>query len=143
MAEILPRHYIIGIIMFTFFIVGGVSMLGIFADSDSTFTQDEKFTQFNESFNVLNDVSNQVDSLETSITDADTDFGVFGVLNALISSSWQALKLLFTSLSFMDGVFGGIASVFGVPSWIPAIIILIVTVIIAFAIFSAIFQRDL
>ena len=106
MPEILPRHYIIGIIMFTFFIVGGVSMMGILSDSDSTFTDDEKFTEFNESFNILNDVSDQVENLEGSITEADTDFGAFGVLNALISSSWQALKLLFTSLGFMDNVFG-------------------------------------
>lgn len=143
MAEILPRHYIIGIIMFTFFIVGGVSLLSIFNDSNPTFTSDDKFTEFNQSFNVLDDVTDQVDSLEGSITEADTDFGLFGVLNALISSAWQALKLLFSSLSFMDNVFGGLASIFGVPTWIPAIVILIITVVLAFAIFSAIFQRDL
>jgi len=143
MPEILPRNYIIGIVMFTFFIVAGMSMLGIFAGYDATFASEEKYTKFNESFNVLNDVSNEVEGLEDTITEADTDFGFFGVLNSLISSSWQALKLLFTSLSFMTNVYGGLTAIFGVPAWIPIIIGLVVTVIITFSIFSAIFQRDL
>jgi hypothetical protein len=143
MTQMLPRNYIIGIIIFTFFIVGGVSILGMFASVDPTFTNDEKFTEFNQTFNKLNEVSTQVDNLEKSITEADTDFGAFGVLNALISSAWQSIKLLFSSLSFMDGAFEGLSSVFGVPGWIPALIITLITVSLVFAIFSAIFQREL
>jgi hypothetical protein len=143
MADTLPRHYIIGIVMFGFLIVGGMSMLGIFAGTSDTFATGEKYTQFNNTFNVLDDVTDQVESMEESITEADTDFGIFGVLNALISSAWQTLKLLFSSLSFMDGVFFGLSSVFGVPGFIPGTIILLVTVILIFAIFSAIFQREL
>jgi hypothetical protein len=143
MANVKPSQYIIGIVLFCFIIVGGISMLSIFADTDPTFTDDDDFNKFNESFNVLSDVSSQVDSLESSITEADTDFGVFGVLNSLISSSWQSLKLLFTSLSFMDDVFLGMSTMFGVPTWIPTIIVLALTVMIAFAIYSAIFQREL
>lgn len=143
MAETLPRHYIVGIVMFSFFIVGGVSMLGIMSDSSDTLTKGEKYSEFNESFNVLDDVDGTVGDMEESITDADTDFGVFGVLNALISSAWQTLKLLFSSLSFMDGVFFGLSNVFGVPGFIPGTIILVVTVILIFSIFSAIFQRQL
>ena len=143
MAEILPRHYIIGILIFTFIIVGGVSILGIFNDFDPTYAADEKFTQFNTSFNKINDVTTEVDDLESSISDVDPAFGLFGVLNALISSAWQTLRLLFTSLGFMDGAYNGMAYIFGIPSWIPGIIISIITVIISFAIFSAIFQKDL
>ncbi len=143
MAEILPRHYIIGIVMFTFMIVGGVSIFSIYGNSEPSFIQDEQFQDFNNSFNVVNDITKQVDDLEESITEADTDFGLFGVLNALISSAWQALKLLFTSLSFMDGVFLGLTSVFGIPGWIPALVGVLVTVILIFSIFSAIFQRDI
>ena len=143
MAEILPRHYIIGIVMFTFMIVGGVSIFSIYGNSEPSFIQNEQFQDFNNSFNVVNDITKQVDDLEESITEADTDFGLFGVLNALISSAWQALKLLFTSLSFMDGVFLGLTSVFGIPGWIPALVGVLVTVILIFSIFSAIFQRDI
>lgn len=143
MAEILPRHYIIGIVIFTLFIVGGISMISIFNDSDATFADDAKLEQFNESFNVLNNITDEVTDLEDSIVNADTDFGTYGVLNALISSAWQTLRLTFNSFRFMNNVFSGLSTFLGVPAWITGLIILIVTVMFAFAIYSAIFQRDI
>ena len=141
MAEI--RDYIIGIIIFTFFIVGGVSVIGMFKDKDASFGTEDKFQQFNSSFSKLDTVTTSVNGIETSITSSDnTQFGVFGVLNALISTSWNTLKLTFSSFSFMNDIFRATSTVFGVPSWIPAMIILIIVVVIAFAIFSAIFQKE-
>lgn len=141
-TETLPRHYITGIIIFTFFIVGGVSMISILGDSDATLTQDTKFQRFNQSFNVMGDVSSSVGDLESGITEADTDFGTFGVLNALISSAWQSVRLLFSSFGFMTGVWSGMSELFGVPAWVAGLIALLVTVMIAFAIYTLIFQRE-
>lgn len=118
-------------------------MLGIMQDSDPTFATDSTYADFNKSFNQLEDVTDTVGSLESGITDAETDFGVFGVLNALISSSWQALKLTFTSFSIMNDAYNGLSAIFGVPAWIPALIMLAITVLIAFTIYSAIFQKEL
>lgn len=143
MAEILPRHYIIGIIIFTMFIVGGISIISIFNEADSSFINDTRFEQFNQSFNVLSNITSEVGNLEDSIVNADTDFGAYGVLNALISSAWQTLKLTFTSFSFMETAFAGLTSFFGIPSWIIGLVILIITVLFVFAIYSAIFQRDI
>lgn len=143
MANILPRHYIIGIIIFTMFIVGGLSMVSIFNDSDNTFANDTTYNQFNSSFNVLNNITQEVGDLEDSIVNADTDFGAYGVLNALISSAWQTLKLTFTSFAFMDSAFTGLTSFFGVPAWIIGLLALMITVMFVFAIYSAIFQREL
>lgn len=143
MSNILPRHYIMGIVIFTIFIVGGVSMMGIFAETDPTFTDSDKFTQFNDSFDVMSDVTTEVDDLESSITNADTDFGALGVLNSLISGAWQSLRLVFSSFEFMDGVWSGTNYIFGVPIWVASMITLLVTVLLVFAIWSAIFQREL
>lgn len=143
MGEILPRHYLFGVLAFTIFIVGGVSMLSIFKQADPTFASDDTYTRFNESFNQLSEVTTTVGALQTGITDADTDFGAFGVLNALISSAWQSLKLMFTSFGIMNDAYNGLSTVFGIPAWIPGIIILAVTIIIAFTIYSAIFQKEL
>lgn len=142
MTDVTPSQYIIGILLFTFVIVGGISFIVMFNDDDNTFIDQEKFTTFNESFNKLNDVTTEVNTLKTGITDADTDFGAFGVLNSLISNAWQSLKLLFTSFSFMDSVFAGISALFGVPTWVSALIGLLITVIIVFAIYAAIFQSN-
>lgn len=143
MAEILPRHYLFGVLAFTLFIVGGVSMLGIFKAQDPTFATDDTYSRFNNSFNQLEDVTTTVGALQSGITDADTDFGAFGVLNALISSSWQSLKLMFTSFSIMNDAYNGLSTVFGIPAWIPGLIILAVIIMIAFTIYSAIFQKEL
>jgi|2_EtaG_2_1085320.scaffolds.fasta_scaffold06554_5 hypothetical protein len=142
-GKVLPSEYIIGIIIFTFFIVGGVSMMSEFSKQDATFTQDNKFTEFNKSFNVMSNVEDNVDSLQEDIENNEPEWGVFGALNALIKSSWNSLQLIFNSFSFMNSVFSGLGTVFGLPTWVGSLIILLITVMIVFAIWGAIFQRDL
>jgi len=142
MSDILPRHYITGIIVFTFIIVGGVSMLSLMEGGNNNFINDPQFTQFNSTFNVQEDITTSVNNLEASVTGADLDPGPFGMLNALISSSWTSLRLMFSSYSFMGNVLFGL-SIFGIPAWIPTLIGLMITVILAFAIFGAVFQRNL
>ena len=116
-------------------------MMSILYDDKDSITGDATYTQFNKTFNKLDQVTDKVEGLQSSIDDAEPEQGLFGVLNSLISTAWNSLKLVFTSFGFMDGVFSGMYAVFGVPAWIPALIILIVVVIIAFEIWRAIFQR--
>lgn len=137
MAGVIPKTYIIGIVMFCFFIVGGVSILASFG------VNSQQVTDFNTTFDKMNDITQVSNDLRGSIENADTDFGAFGVLNSLISSAWQSLKLLFTSLSFMGDAYAALSTFFGVPAWIPGLLGGIVVIILIFAIWSAIFQRDL
>lgn len=140
----LPRHYIIGFLMFTLMIGIGVSMLGIFnANVPDYGSNGSELSDFNETFYKLDDISDTVGELESGITNASTDFGAFGVLNSLISGAWQTVKLLFNSLSFTKTVFAGLGTFFGVPSFVIRILTLMITAIIAFAIYSAIFQREI
>lgn len=143
MVQVKISDYIIGIIIFTLFIVGGVSMLAIFTSHSTGYGNSTAYVEYNDTVNVLGDVTNQVEELESSVKSSDPDWGVLGTLNALINSGWQTLKLTFDSFNFMDEVFIGTSAFFGIPLWIPGIIILIITIIIVFAIYSAIFQREL
>lgn len=138
-----PSTYIMGIIVFTLFIVGGMSMMSIFKESNSDFANDERFAEFNDTFNVYEQTTSKVNDLGSGITNADTDFGVLGVLNGLILSAWQSLKLMITSWSFMNVVFGGMSTIFGVPVFIPGLLTTAITVMFVFALYSAFFQRDL
>lgn len=137
-----PSTYLMAIIFFTFFILGGVTMMGELRSSDSTFMNDEKTQAFNNTFNVYTSLSTSVNSLQTSVEDAGNDWGVFGVINALVGSAWNALRLLFSSLSFMNAVFIGLG-LFGVPSWVGGLASLTVIVIIAFAIYASIFNSEI
>ena len=144
MANVKPRDYLIGIIMFTLFIVGGVTMMGILNESNPGFTTDSRtYNNFTDQFNKLNDVTTEVGKLESGITGADTDWGIFGVLNSLIRSGWNTLTLMFTSFSFMTDVWDGVGHVFGIPASLLGLLGLLVTVLISFAIYSAIFQREI
>lgn len=142
MANATPRTYIYGIILFTLVIVAGISFIGLFGAENPSMTAG-KYQEFNESMNRLTDVTDQVGGLDSGIREASTDFGAFGVLNALISSAWQTLKLLGSSLGFMSSAYGAMNSVFGVPAWITGLIALLVVSMIVFTIYSAIFQTEL
>lgn len=145
MADILPRHYIIGIIMFTFLIVGGLALLAEYNSYDETYIDQTKYAEFNSTFNTYNDINEQVGGLQAGIEDAEPgqDYGTLGVLEALISSGWNTLQLMFQSFGFMNDVFDGLSDVFGIPAWVGVLITLIITTILVFAIYAAIFQREL
>jgi len=138
-----PSTYIMAILVFILFIMGGMSMIMEFKQSNDNFADDDRLTEFNETFNVYEDTSSKVTDLGESITNADSDWGILGVLNGLILAAWQSLKLLITNWAFMNGVFLGMSTMFGVPSWIAGLIILAITVMFVFALYSAFFQRDL
>ena len=142
MVDTTPRSYIYGMLIFMFIIVGGVSLLSEFRSADPSFDNSSKTREFNDTFNKLDSISGEINSMQNNIENAQSDYGAFGVLNSLISSSWSGIKLIGSSLSFMDGAFNGMNKVFGVPTWISSIIILFVSVTLIFAIYRMIFQSE-
>ena len=144
MAEVLPRHYIYGTIMFIFFIVGITALLTQINSYDSTALDDPRYQEFNNSFNKLEELNRSMSSLENSLKSEEAgDQGAFGQLNALISTGWNTLKNLPTILGFAITAMYGLVTVFGIPGWIITIIGLLVSIMILFAIYSAIFQREI
>ena len=145
MAEVLPRHYIYGIIVFMFFIVGITSLFTIIQSYDSTALDDPRYAEFNESFNRLGELNESMDALQKPLlsTEDSGQQGAFGQLNALIITAWNSLKALPTTLAFAISAMTGLVTVFGIPTWIITIIGFLVTTMILFAIWSAIFQREI
>lgn len=137
-----PSTYILAIIVFSFMILGGVSLMGELRKSDATFMTGDNMDRFNDTFNVYNDLSGSIDTLQSSVTSSQNDWGVLGVLNALIGGAWNGLVMLFRSMAFMNYVFAGLG-LFGVPSWVGGLMSLAVVVIIVFAIWSAIFRSEI
>ena len=141
MVDVRISDYIVGILIFTLVIVGGVSMTAIVNDVRPI--NSEKYDEFNNTFNVFDEVTTEVDSLESTVKDTNPEWGALGALNALIDSGFQSIKLTLTSFGFMDGVFTGGSSLFGVPTFVAIIITAIITIIIIYSIYSAVFQKDL
>jgi hypothetical protein len=136
-----PSIYILGIIFFTGIILGGLGLMAEFQKTDATFMGDQ-FQSFNSTFNQYNSLTGSVTTLQTSVSSPGSGWDVLGAFTALIGSAWNALRLLFTSFSFMTSVFAGL-TMFGVPVWVGALLGLVVIVIIAFAIMSSIFRSEI
>lgn len=135
--------YIIGILLFTLVIFGGVQMLGSMRNSDASFGGD-KYPEFNSTFNKLDEINDLVGDYETQINKSDEgETGITDWLDTLIKRSSISLKLVGSSFDFMDDAYKGSTKMFGIPTWVVSIIILIITVILIFAFISAIFQRRL
>ena len=123
-------------------IVGGVALIAYFRAIDDSFVDDERYTNFNRTFNVYEDVTEVTNTTKTNIENMEeANFGLLGVLGSLYNQAWQFLRLLITSLSFMGTALLGLTSIFGVPAWVVALISAIIVTLIGFAIFSIIFQR--
>lgn len=136
------RNYILGMIVFVAFIVGTVAIVAELRQSDSTFGTTDQFADFNESFNIYDDLNTEVAGLRSTIESRNSTgfFADLGVIDSLISSAWYSLTLIFSSFEFFETAISSTV-MFGVPAWIPALAISAITIIIVFAIFAYIFRR--
>ena len=142
LGTIKPSTYILSIIVFTFIILSGTTMMAELRKGDSTFMAGEEVAAFNSTFNTYQRLETSITNIQSSVTNTQNDWGVLGVLGALAGSAWNGLVLLFSSFSFMNLVFAGLG-VFGVPAWVGGLMSFAVIVIIAFAIWSAIFRSEI
>lgn len=142
MTQVKPSDYIIGLILFMLVVLGGIGMINEFRGHDASFVDEDKYDQFNRSFNQMDKLEGNVTALKDNIVEDNPDFGAFSVLGSVIQVGWNSLVLLLDSFSFMDDVFNGISEIFGIPAFVSTLLILLVIIIIVFAIFSAIFQRE-
>jgi hypothetical protein len=141
-----PSEYIIGTIIFTMITLGVVAVIMEVQNVDNGFIDAQNLKDFNQSFNHYNELTNSVNGLQTSVTGSEIDQGgstVNGVLNSLLNTIWTTLKMLFSSFAFMTTAYNGLVVTLGVPSWLPILIGLIVSVIFAFGIFAAVTRTNL
>jgi hypothetical protein len=141
-GTIKPSTYILAIIVFCFMILSGTALMAEFRKADSSYMDTPEMAAFNSTFDKYSDLSNTISSVQNSVTSSQGDWSLLGTLNALAGSAWNGLVLLFTSLNFMNSVFLGLG-MFGVPPWVGGLMSFAVVVIIAFAIWSAIFRSEI
>jgi len=134
------RNYILAIIIFTAFIVGGTSMFIEFKVSKPEFPSDERFERFNDTFNTYLDVNKTTSQVRSRIEQSNATLGVFGGLNSLILTTWNTFKLTASSYSFMNEAFLGTNSIFGIPTWVAGLISTAIVVIIIYGIIKYIFR---
>lgn len=152
MGEILPRHYIIAGIIFTLLVLGVFSSinmvekgsLGDKSDAVSGFIQGDGLTEFNRSFNKIDNLTTDITDLKTKIKELkpENTLEIISLPVAFVQSAWAAMKVVINMFGFMDSAFEGLSGMLGVPSWIPALLILIVIVVLVFGVLTVIFGKE-
>lgn len=135
------KDYVVGIILFMIVVVSVIYISQTFVDNDENgYMSQDQLDKFDSLFNKSSDVIEQTNSLKSNVESSNnTDFGTFGVLNALAGSSWQAIKVTTTSWSFMEKILFGLSDMFLIPRWLMSFIYSIILIIIIFSIYDAIF----
>jgi hypothetical protein len=133
------QGYITGIILSIIVIVGGILFLTTFTTTNPNLASDGKINNFNQTMNKATEVTTAVNEMSGSIENASTtNTGILGWLNALVGSIFDGLKALFISFSFVSVAAEESSTIFGIPPIFMALLVLILTIIIIFAIWSAI-----
>lgn len=134
------KDYIIAAAIFIIIILSGIGIMQTFKDNDNNnYIPQDKIDEFGTIFNQSGSLISEANNLDLKVTNASTDFGTFGVLNSLISTSWQGLKLISSSFKFIKTILYGPFYMFGIPRWLPDMIYAIVLIFLAFAIWDAMF----
>lgn len=132
------QNYMIGIVVMIVIVTSGVLILGDFTAIDSTLDNTNQVGQFNQTLAKADEITTSVTEIENSIKSVDK--GVLGWLDALVGSVFNGLQAVGNTLSFMDSAAHETGDIFGIPSEIIGLIILITIIIIGFAIYSAIMR---
>ena len=114
------------------------------AKEGGNFANDPKFSQFNDTFNKFDDLNTEVGGLQSGIEGSGQSSGTSGdnFLTRLINGAWNTLKGLFTGFSFIGDILTGLNEMFGIPVWFTTLVSLLIVVMVAFAIWGAIFQTQ-
>jgi len=124
------RDVLIGIVLFSLFIVASYSMMGtLYVDYGTTFTNNTG------TLDRINNITVLTQSMETQTTDSSTsDFG-------FALGAWQAVKLMFQTPAIVQSMINEVAFEFGIPSWFISAFLAIAFIVILFAILSTVFRR--
>lgn len=133
------QSYITGVILAIIVITGGLLILNDFRSNDTSIDPTNTVNSFNRTLNKANEVNISVSGMSNSIQEASTtNTGVLGWLNALVGSIFDGLKAIFSSFSFVNVAAEETGKELGIPAILTSLALLIITIIIVFAIWSAI-----
>lgn len=141
-----PSHLVIAFSVFTISLLAGLGMINSFDQGYDNYIDNSQLHNFSNTFDKQTELQDSITELQSKINVENEDQSpfsqLFGFIDQLFSTGWAALKLFFTQLSFITDAISGLSSVFGVPEWFVTIASSLIIAFIAFAILTAIFQRD-
>lgn len=150
MVETSPKHILIGAMVAALVLVGGIYMIsndnqtGFKDRYGQTLSTGNNYDEFaNKTITYYQGLQSSTETIEGNIKNAETQQGLLGALNGLIQTAWGSLKNLFSTLGFINDYMSYTSTkVLGIPSFVAVLLWSIIIIIIAFSIWSAIFQKE-
>ena len=142
MADIKPRDVIISFSAFLLVVATMTWVVAAIASNNPASIDSEDLATFNNTFNKLSVYDTQTAELQSNVKDVVASEGIFGALNSLINQAWDALRLLFSSFSFINTAIAGLANVFGIPDFVIVIGSAVIILLFVFGVLAVIFNRD-
>ena len=148
MTDATTRSYVTGIIIFTMIILGSFTILNFAIDNNENILISEKDTELYNDYKDATDKQEQLlektENLGNSLKELEEP-NVIDVLNILFLKGFNVLMSIFTSFGFFTSIITNLAGMFGlfIPSWVGALVVALITIMIVFSVVSAILQRNL
>lgn len=134
------KSLIIGIVIFGIFMGATVGILSSISDN----LLNNQTSDFNDSFNIIDDTTSEIDSLEEDTkADIAESRGEAGFFDVVFKGTWTGLKQIFTSFAFFKTAIGDLADWLDIPGYILAGISAIITIIIIFGVIKAVTKTDI
>lgn len=134
------KSLIIGIVIFGIFMGATVGILSSISDN----LLNNQTSDFNDSFNIIDDTTSEIDSLEEDTkADIGEERGEAGFFDVVFKGTWTGLKQIFTSFAFFKTAIGDLADWLDIPGYILAGISAIITIIIIFGVIKAVTKTDI
>lgn len=129
------RNIVIAVVVVSIIVMGSSIFLGETVDNYGTSIN---HTQFNSTFNRIDDISDDADDMEAKI---DDEGGFVDNAYGTVSGSWAVIKMMFKSLAVgKDLIYEGVAAM-KLPIWFALGLALIAVITVVALVAGVLFRR--
>lgn len=132
--------FIIGIAIFSFFIVGGSLVLNdVFDNYDVNASVTGEGSNFSSVYNTINETYELSQDIKEHTLEAELE-GADESWESMVKGSYSGIRMVKNSFTLVGDILDEIAKVVGIPAWMIKFAITILTVSILFAIIYLVFR---
>ncbi|OGK28846.1 hypothetical protein A3C31_01280 [Candidatus Roizmanbacteria bacterium RIFCSPHIGHO2_02_FULL_40_53] len=151
MAETLIKHFFYAFIIMILIATAIGSIIGMVIEGTpgsqndtSAIMSEEELTKFNRTFNKAVEIQSNLTTAKEKFTSIKPETtGIISTAIAFISSAWDTVSVIRSSIGLMDNVFKEMAALLLIPTWVATSLVLLVVVLFIFSIISLIFGSNL
>jgi hypothetical protein len=132
-----PKKLIIGLIIGTMVVLSVMLMINRLVSVNPTVMGSE-YSNFSVKLDKSQELNQSVSGLK-SLVEGSTS-GPLGVIAAIVNTLWNGIRVIFNSVGFFGVMLESLTDFIGLPSYIPTLLFMIVTLLLVFWLIDIIFR---